>query len=168
MSESILFGNRESFGIELGFSKTPRKYKLCLWVQKKRIGSFTKSGELKYFIKAINIFIAHKDEFYLPVFETKTPSQIVQFLVNDLFALGKSNKKENHDEYELRLKFYLFLGFQFSNDGSSIILLYRNNIVQFIYNPPKKATAEDYAILFVDFSNVYNEFINYCIANSYQ
>jgi hypothetical protein len=57
MIDTLIFGNKSIFAIELGEPNTQGKSKLGFWIENKRLGNFTKSGELKYSIKAFQQFI---------------------------------------------------------------------------------------------------------------
>jgi hypothetical protein len=165
MLENKIFGDKTDFAIELGDTKTAGKYKLCFWVQGKKMGSFTRAGELSSSIKAYNTFKENKERFYLPVFDKMSPSQILKYLVTDLFTLGRSNKPEKKEDYERREKFFLFFGLQFANDGCSIKLLYKDKKVIFNYGPPKKTTANNYETTFDNFCKVFEEYIEYVTKN---
>lgn len=165
MSENKIFGNKTDFAIELGDTKTAGRYKLCFWVQGKKMGSFTKAGELSSSIKAYTIFKNNKERFYFPEFDKMSPKQILKYLVADVLILANSDKKEKKDEYERRHALYLFLGLQFSNDGSSTRLLYKNKNVIFIYSPPKTVNADKYETTFENFCKVFEEYIEYVTKN---
>ena len=166
MSDTILIGDKEDFAIQLGLHANIEKCKLCFWVQGRKMGSFTKGGELKYSIKAYNQFIADKESYYLSVFDKMTPTQINHYLVNDLFSLGRSPKKEKMEEYEKRKKIHLFFGGQFTNDGCDIIVLYKDSKVIFVYRPPKKAISHTYNTSYGNFCKVFDEYIEYCNEHS--
>lgn len=165
MDDIILFGKKEEFAIQLGLHANVEKCKLCFFVQGKKMGSFTKGGELKYSVKAYDTFTANKEHYFLPAFEGMTATQIDKYLVIDLFSLGKSSKKEKVEEYERRKSLQLFFGSQFTNDGCEIILLYKNNKAIFIYKPPKKTTSDKYILDYEIFCKVFDEYIVYCIKN---
>lgn len=86
-------------------------------------------------------------------------------MVDDLFSLGRSSKKEKIEEYKKRKKLHLFWGAQFTNDGSDIILLYRKEEVKFIYKPAQKRTADKYEVSYEDFCKVFDDYIKYCDEN---
>lgn len=165
MGNIVLFGNKEEFAIQLGLHANVEKCKLCFFVQGRKMGSFTKGGELKYSIRAYNTFIANKERYFFSVFEKMTATEIVKYLVIDLFSLGKSTKKEKVEEYEKRKNLQLFFGSQFTNDGCEIILLYKNSEAIFIYNPPRKVVSYKYVIGYDILCRVFDEYISYCAKN---
>jgi hypothetical protein len=165
MLENKIFGDKTDFAIELGDTKTAGKYKLCFWVQGKKMGSFTRAGELSSSIKAYNTFKENKERFYLSVFDKMSPTQIANYLVTDLFTLGRSKKTDKIEDYERRQKFYLFFGLQFANDGCDILPIYKDNNVIFIYSPPKTTNADSYETTFDNFCKVFDEYIEYVIKN---
>jgi hypothetical protein len=160
MSDIILFGKKDDFAIQLGLNTNHEKIKLCFWVENRKMGSFTKGGELKYSIKAYKKFVENKENYYSPVFENMTPTQIRKYFIDEMFVLVKSNKKEKIEEYNKRKEFELFFGFQFTNDGCFIELLYKNNHVEFIYEPPRKLAH------YKTFCKVFDEYIIYCNENN--
>jgi hypothetical protein len=161
----VLFGNKDDFAIQLGLHVNPEKCKLCLRVQGKKMGSFTKGGELKYSVKAYEKFAQGQESYYDSVFDKLTPTEIRKYFVDEMFALGKSNKKEKVDEYEYRQRFLLFWGIQFSNDGSFMKMLYKDENVIVVYEPPKK-NADKYVTSFLGFCEVFEEYIDYCRDNN--
>lgn len=165
MDDVIVFGDKNNFVIQLGLHTNIEKCKLCFYVQGKKMGSFTKGGELNYSIKAYKIFTINKESYYDPIFEKMTPAQISKYLVDDLFALGRSSNFTQIEEYNKRKRLHLFFGSQFTNDGSEIILLYKEDEVKFIYSPPKKTTADEYIVDYEYFCKVFNKYIDYCISN---
>lgn len=76
MNDIIIFGYKNIFSIQLGLNANKEKCKLCFYVQGKKMGSFTKGGELKYSIKAYEVFTSKKEIYYEPGFEKMTPPQI--------------------------------------------------------------------------------------------
>jgi hypothetical protein len=161
MKETILFGNKEDFAIELGFTKTKWKFKLCFWISEKRLGNFSKAGELKYSIKAYRKFIDNKDFYYLPLFDELTPSQIFDYLVN--FDLIYSTKENDIKESDKRIKFYLFFGEQFANETGGFLLLYKKGSVVFVVKRPMDGPIETYEIDFTFFCSIFDQYIEYCV-----
>jgi len=160
----LLFGDKEIFAIQLGSLDNPEKIKLCFWVQGKKLGSFTKGGELKYSIKSYESFSMNHIMYYHPDFDDMTPTGIKKYFVDEMFTLMNSNKKEKQEEYEKRGQFLLFFGNQFTNDGSFMKVLYKENKVIFIYEPPRKE-AKKYITSFSIFCKTFEEYIKFCMEN---
>lgn len=165
MENIKFFGNKEIFGIQLGLHDNLEKCKLCFWVKGRKIGSFTKGGELKYSIKAYTKFKDSKEKYYKSIFEQMTPTDIRKYFIDDMFSLGKSNKPEKVKEYEMRANFTLFFGEQFTNDSSFTKFLYNKNEVIVIYEPPKKLIAVKYNIQYPQFASAFDEYVEYCYKN---
>ena len=163
MKETILFGNEGGFAIELGLTKTKKKFKLRFWMDGKRLGNFTKAGELKYSIKEYQKFIDNKNFYYLPIFDDLTSSQIFDYLVN--FDFIYSTKKHDIEESEERTKFYLFFGDQFANETGGFLLLYKNGKVVFIVKRPMDGPVDNYEIDVTIFCSVFDQYIEYCVVN---
>lgn len=158
----FFFGEKDAFAIQLEVPSSPDRCKLCFWVEGKKMGSFSKGGDLKYSIKAYNYFSGNKEQFYFSEFEHMDPTQITNYLLSSLFVFGQSQKKENQEEYERRRKMILFWGPQFTNDGCSIVTLYNDNEVFFIYTPPKKVESKKYIVDYGVFSSVFKKYISFC------
>ena len=60
MKESIIFGTKGSFAIELGFSKNPKKFYLQFWLQNLQMGNFKKSDTLEMSIAAYKKILLQK------------------------------------------------------------------------------------------------------------
>lgn len=166
MENVITFGEKNNFAIQLGLHPNIEKCRLCFFVTGIKMGSFTKGGELQYSLKAYQKFISSKEMYFVPTFEKMTPIQINKYLIDDLFLLGRSSKKEKIEEYEKRKKLHLFWGTQFTNDTTEIILLYKDSEVRFIYRPPKKATARECKVGYDYFCKVFDEYIEYVNKNN--
>lgn len=166
MEDILVFGEKDNFAIQLGLHPKIEKCKLCFFVKGKKIGTFTKGGELKHSINSYLKFINNKENYFTQPFESMTPTQICKYLVDDLFILGRSSNREKIAEYERRKKMHLFWGSQFTNDGADIILLYKDSEVKFIFRPPKKVVSIEFKISYNYFCNVFNKYIEYCNKNN--
>ena len=164
MDGTLLFGEKENFAIELGFTNKPKKYKLGFWIKGKRLGSFTKSGELKYFSRAYYEFINRKDTQYLQIFDNFSPKEIDFYLIGFFFT--NECKRMSEEELNKREKFHIFFGDQFANQTGNFHLLYHNNNVIFIIKRPMDGPVDRYEILFEDFCRVFDEYIEYVTANN--
>jgi len=161
---NILFGQKESFAIELGMTKNPQKNKLRFWVKDFKIGSFTKADELDDSVRAYKKFTKNKESFYLQVFDHLTPTRILIYLTD--FTLLLSERDEDLKEMEKRQELSLSFGLQFHTDTSFFFLLYKNNEVKFLYKPAKKETAKEYSVHYNAFRDVFEEYIRYCNSNN--
>jgi len=159
MNNTQLFGDKLFFAIELGAPTTQGKSKLGFWIENKRLGNFTKSGELKYSIKAFQQFINNKDFYYLTLLDNKTPVEIFEYFL--CFDLLNSRKKSDVEEVERRLKFYLFFGDQFANQTGGFILLYTSGMVIFIIKRPMNGPVDRYDVPFQFFCDTFNNYIEY-------
>ena len=104
--QTVLFGDKNNFAIELAYTKNPRKFKLGFWLENKRLGNFSKSGELKYSVREYWKFVNNKEFYYLHIFDGMSPKQIFDYLLD--WDLINSTKKEDIEEAERRQKFYVF------------------------------------------------------------
>ena len=164
MNEIVLFGNKENFAIELGLSKTPQRSYLCFWTMGKRLGTFTRSGELKYSIRAYLHFLANKDDFYNAIFDAFSPSEIDHFLIGYFFTEGRGGVSD--EETEERMKLGLIFGDQFANENGSFSILYKDKKVIFIINRPMKGPVYRCDIDFKTFCYVFEEYIAYANAHN--
>lgn len=157
-----MFGNPDEFAIELGFTKTRNKYKLRFWIGGAKIGTFTKSGELTYSVKAYHRFTNNKEFYYLPIFDNLTPTRIFFYFTD--YTLLLSEKDEDLEEAERRSEFFLFFGKQFTNDGSDLILLYKDLKVFFMYTKAKPNDERAYSseVSYSTFCHLFDEYISYC------
>jgi len=163
MEEVILFGSKADFGIELGFTKIKRKFKLRFWLKSKPLGSFTKSGELRNSIRAYNKFVNNNESYYLPLFDIFSPAEIFHYLVGFYFTDDRENVSQ--EEIDKRMEFDLFFGEQFSNQTGGFQLLYRYPNVIFIIKRPKDGPVDNYEIEFGTFCKVFDEYIAYVTIN---
>ncbi|MEO7214104.1 hypothetical protein [Mucilaginibacter sp.] len=159
MLETILFGNKDYFGIELSFTKTKKKYKLRFWLKNRTYGSFTKSGELMESVREYKKFVNNKEDYYLPIFDTFSPAEIDYYLVGFFFTDDK--EKIAPEEIDKRQEFFLFFGDQFTNQTGNLLLLYKYPNVIFIIKRPMDGPVDSYEILFETFCKVFNEYIDY-------
>ena len=157
----VILGNKQNFAIQIGYTKDPPKFKMCFWVNSKKIGTYTKGGELRFAIASFYSFWKHKETFFLPVLEKMTPQEIDKYLVRDMFELGDSDKPKDKAEYELRKSFGLFFGPQFSNDGSTITVLYQDHKVRFVYVLLRKKIFFEHHIDEDAFKQVFEELIKF-------
>lgn len=159
--ENTFLGDQKEFAIEIGRTKDINKYKLCFWINGIRIGSFSKGGELRFAIDAFKLFWQKRYEFNLPVLQKMTPKEIDKYLVRDMFELMDSEDQKDVEEYERRKRFDLFFGPQFSNDGSSITLLYQDSKIRFVYVLLRKQKFFEHFISENTFKAVFDELIEY-------
>jgi hypothetical protein len=164
MEETILFGSKRNFGIEVGFTKTKKKYKLRFWLKNNSLGAFTKSGELKESIREYNKFVNNKEDYYLPIFDAFSSTEIMYYLVD--FFLTDDRDKVGEDEIDKRMEFYLFFGDQFSTQTGGFLLLYKYPNVIFIIKRPMDGPVDRYDIDFFTFCKVFDEYINYVTLNN--
>jgi hypothetical protein len=164
MKETLLFGDKKNFAIELGFTKSTKIFKLGFWINSRRLGSFTKGGELKYSIREYQNFICNKDFFYRSVFDDMTPSEIFDYLL--LIFFRPAGKKLIKDDAESRKKFHLIFGDQFTNQNGSFLLLYKDNEVIFIVKRPNDGPVDRYNVDFNVFTKVFNDYIRYVGINN--
>ncbi|MEO7215143.1 hypothetical protein [Mucilaginibacter sp.] len=161
--KSILFGDKDYFGIELGFTKTTYRYKLRFWIKGKPLGSFTKAGELNASIREYKKFAINKENYHLPVFDNFSPADIEYYLVG-IFFTDEGNNVELK-EIDKRQSFYLFFGDQFSNQTGHTLLLYKYPNVIFIIKRPMDGPVDCYEIQFETFRKVFDEYIDYTLHN---
>lgn len=76
MQETILFGNKSDFGIELKSSKRPKKFYLRLWIQNLPWGSFKRASDLDFSITTFNKITKRKEEMHLPIFDGMSALEI--------------------------------------------------------------------------------------------
>ncbi|RFZ94724.1 hypothetical protein D0C36_04075 [Mucilaginibacter conchicola] len=165
MEETILFGDKEKFAIELGFAKKKSRYKLRFWTEGIAYGSFTKSSELGDSITQYQKFINEKEKYYRAVFDDFSPKEIMYFLV-DFFLLGDTDGITD-EEIEKRIELYIFFGEQFTNQTSSLLLLYKKPNVIFIIQRPNDGPVDRYNISFDTFCQVFEEYIVYAQNNNF-
>ncbi|SIN69234.1 Imm42 family immunity protein [Chitinophaga niabensis] len=165
MNDIMLFGNKGEFAIQLGLHPNKKKCKLCFWAKGKKIGTFTRGAELDDSIKVYYQFSGNREDYYLPILDGMNPSQIIEYLVLEALVLVSSSKDEDFEEYQRRAKLHLNFGSQFTNDSSDLILLNKDDNVIIIYNPEKEEHIYEFVISFNTFSQVYEEYITYCLTN---
>jgi len=114
MKESIMFGGKDSFAIELGFSKNPKKFYLQFWLQNLQMGNFKKSDTLEYSIDAYKKILLKKDQMYLPVFDSMSKEEIHKATI--LWNDGE-DRKEYFARTEIfdNLNIFPSFGVQFMN-----------------------------------------------------
>jgi len=160
-NNSILFGQKDHFAIEIKSGKG-KKYKFRFWIKSTPIGSFTKSGELKYSIKAYKDFVGNKDSYYLPIFDHLTINRIYVYLTDVTLLLNGDS--EGMAEFEKREKFYRFFGDQISNN-TTIILLYKSPNVIFLVSESGSEMAKGFEVVYDGFVKVFKQFVSYCETN---
>ncbi|TFF36537.1 hypothetical protein [Mucilaginibacter psychrotolerans] len=164
MKDTLLFGDKKSFAIELGFTKSTEIFKLGFWTNGRRLGSFTKGGELKYSIRTYQEFVYDKSFFYRSVFGDMSPSEIFDYLVMIFFR--PAGKKLTKDDAENRKEFHLFFGDQFANQTGGFLLLYKDNKVIFIIKRPNDGPVDRFDIDFSVFISAFDEYIRFVELNN--
>lgn len=156
MNNTIIFGEKDVFAIELGETKQVAMYKLRFWINNSAVGNFKKAGGIKQSIKEFNRFIENKERFYLDLFDDLPPLRIYYYLLDML-----SDKSGNPDESNKKKEFYLLFGEQFNTATSGIILLYKDDKVRFLL-PRKAGVIDEVEIPYEEFYKVVGEYRSYC------
>src|SRR3954469_1492899 len=112
MKNLILFGNKEIFAIQIETGSKLDKNKLCYWVTGRKVGNFTKGGEIKTIRTSYQKFEQQNDEFYLPQLEPFRLEQLREFFFEGLFELAGSGSMESVEEFQRRQKVLLNWGIQ--------------------------------------------------------
>lgn len=164
MKESILFGSKGNFAIELGFSKNSQKFYLQFWLQNLQMGNFKKADTLEMSIDAYKKILQKKDNMYLPVFDGMTKEEIYRNII-----LWKEEEEE--DEYYARsemldnLGVYPLFGVQFMNQVSFHFLVYKNDFLRFVWQNDFDKPINEASIKFTDFCAIFEEYKKYCEEN---
>jgi hypothetical protein len=159
MNDTKLFGQKEIFAIEIGNTKTKMMFKLRFWVRNRKIGSFTKSGELSFSVQELNRFIDNKEHFYLDIFDSLDPAGIYDYITG--IGLALKGKVRNNKVFEERKFFYLLFGMQFNTVSSGILLLYKQSEVIFLLPREGHFVIDQERIPFEDFLNVVQEYTKF-------
>lgn len=159
MSNVKLFGDKQTFAVEVAEANVKSRFYLRFWIKGKSIGHFKRSGSLKFSFKEFRRFIENKEEFYVDVFDNLLPNQIYQYFFDVKLLL--SEQQSAREEYNHRTRFYLVFGEQFSTDDSSVILLYKQGYVIFIW--PRKGGQEMnmFDVPYMYFYNIVKEYISF-------
>jgi hypothetical protein len=161
MKNLTLFGNKETFAIQIETGSKPDKNKLCYWVVGRKVGNFTKGGEIETIRTSYQKFQQQNEAFYLPELEPFRLEQLREFFAEGLFELVASASMESVKEYQRRRKYLLKWGIQV--DGFDVILLSKPNCVLFFYTPGQESKLE---IVPNDiFRSVFDEFFKFCDDN---
>lgn len=164
MKESILFGSKGNFAIELGFSKNPQKFYLQFWLQNLQMGNFKKADTLEMSIDAYKKILQKKENMYLPIFDDMIKEDIYKTTL-----LWDEN--EDRDEYFARTKIFdeinifPFFGVQFMNQVSFHIVLYKDYILRFVWRNDFGKPINEASIKFTDFCAIFEEYKKYCEEN---
>jgi len=158
-ADTIQFGERSVFSIEIAPTNNPKRFKLRFWVRNTAVGEFTKSGELRHSIREYQKFADNKRDYYLEVFDHLTPLRIYVYLTDMTLLL--TDEEYGAKEFEKREKFYRFFGPQIS-DNTSVSLLYKEPDVIFLFPKPKSEEVNFLGVPFDVMDEVFREYIAYC------
>ena len=161
-SDSVIFGDKSLFAIEIAPSKNDRKFKLRFWVSNTAVGEFKKSDELRFSIIEYRKFVENKEDYYLELFDHLTPNRIYVYLTDVALLLDDSEAASK--EFEKRQKFYRFFGPQIS-DNTPVTLLYKEPDVIFLFPKPKSETVNFLPVPLKIMDKVFMEYIAYCEKN---
>jgi hypothetical protein len=157
-----LFGNKETFAIQIETGSKPDKNKLCYWVIGRKVGNFTKGADIKTIRTSYQKFQQQNEAFYLPELEPFRLEQLREFFVEGLFELVASASMESVEEYQRRRKVSLDWGIQV--DGFNVTLLSKRDSVLFFYTPPRQGSKLE--IIPNDiFRSVFEAFLKFCDDN---
>jgi|GEM_PF-2670665 len=162
MKNIILFGSKEIFAIQIETGSKPDKNKLCYWVAGRKVGNFTRGGDIKTIRASYQKFKKQNEEFYLPELEPFRLEQLREFFAEGLFELVASASAESIEEYQRRRKIILDWGIQV--DGFNVILLSKPNDVLFFYTPPNQGSKLEIVPNDI-IRSVFDEFLRFCDDN---
>lgn len=99
------------------------------------MGAFKKTGDLSFSIETFRNILLKKESMYMPIFNNMTPLEIHNYTKIDH---GKDEETERLDHLVPLYKL-AFFGVQFTDIQSEYLLLFKEQIFQFIW----KMTSKD-------------------------
>lgn len=164
---TVLFGQKEEFGIEIKPCKIPNKFNLRLWIKSKAIGDFKRGGSLDYLIKRYFTLIRTFRELYEPAFSKLSDWEIFDDI---LMYEAKGFSLEKRDQLFIRSKRYDFTIAENQMNEFSLLLLYveHNKAFKFlVYEMDGKTDPKFYSFEIPEnvFFKTYKSFMMYAFKN---
>jgi hypothetical protein len=161
MQETILFGNKSDFAIELKSSKKPKKFYLRLWIQNLPWGAFKRASDLDFSISAFKKITKRKEEMNPSIFAGMSALEI-----NNYTKVNHEDEDDIDRLEELIPLFKLaFFGKQFTDTQSEYLILCKDGFLWFIWKNDYDKPLYDAKISFDQFSKVFHEYLEYCLQN---
>jgi hypothetical protein len=161
--KNMIFGNKQSFAIEIEQGPDPIKGYMRLWINNISIGGFKKQGEFIHAIFDARFFLKNYEVLYEECFADMTAEQINEYvLAEDLIW---SENKNDLDEAERRKVYVRFLGDQFDGFCSFLCFCKAESISWIVWNYKSKNnefqfftfTLSDYKNVFSDYTEWFNK-----------
>lgn len=167
-NESIFFGQKEKFAIEIKQYKTTKEFYLRLWFQGKGIGDFRRQGSFDYIIKVYLTFINNQSSLYESKFDSLSDLEIIEDVVLILF---KDLDPEMEEYFFNRMNIYSFTfgDYQFNNFTFLLLNLENENKVKFLIyemDGNSKPKTLSYKIETNYFLSTYKSLIKYANENN--
>jgi hypothetical protein len=156
--DSMLFGNKTLFAIELGYSKYPNKFYLRFWIQDLPMGAFKKPGDLKFSVDTFQKILKKKEYMFLPVFNGMSATEIHNYTkINHEIEEDIQRLDELVPLYKLA-----FFGKQFTDTQSAYLILYKDSFFHFIWKNDFDKPLFEAKVRLDEFCRVFNDYAEYC------
>lgn len=160
--ESIFFGDKKVFAIEIKEAKRPKKFYIRLWFNRLSKGDFKRSGLLNDTIADYNQIMLIKDSLYLSIFDSMNTDEIFNYTNNFNFRIDSDSERF---KMTIHLRKYAFLASQFTNTQSSCIVLILNNKFRLIWMNDFGKPINDETVSLDYFVSIFEELKSYCNEN---
>jgi hypothetical protein len=160
IKEVKFFGNKNTFSIELGFTKSPNKYYLRFWFENLPMGDFRKSGELEFAKKTYENIKKNKLKLVVPIFDQMTANEIFSYCRK--LDFDNPNDAKKYHEIESIFKLSIF-GNQFTNTQSYSLVLYQEDSLVFVWQNDFGKSINHAKVKFELFCNVFDQFIEFSL-----
>ena len=164
MKESIIFGNKANFAIEISPTKIKKKFYLRLWFKGLHMGNFERADYLDDSYKQYKKIVEKKEKMYLPIFDNMNIEDIFKHVFHLDFS--KDEDVAKYDELTdqgIRGHF----GYQFSDTKSAQILLCIKDDLWVIWQNDFGDPILNAKIDFQYFSQIFEDYIKFCIVNNF-